>query len=142
MPVKRLLNTPKAKYLRQYREDASPTKKARWHADRSERRRQQKIREAELERDQAQTAEDERDVKERERKAKHAAAQARYMAKKKLQQASNSSQTNNTPNLPAIPDDQETQSIVTPQETPTTKAKQIIIQIESATPNTSGLRVE
>ena len=139
MPVKRLLNTPKAKYLRQYRENASPTKKARWHADRSERRRQQKIREAELERDQAQTAEDERDVKEKERKAKHAAAQARYMAKKKLQQASNSSQTDNTPNSPAIPDDQETQSIVTPQETPTTKAKQIIIQIESATPNTSGL---
>ena len=86
-----------------------------------------------------QTAENERDVKERERKAKHAAAQARYMAKKKLQQASNSSQTDNNPNSPAVPDNQETQSIVTPQETPTPKGKQVIIQIESATPNTSGL---
>ena len=86
-----------------------------------------------------QTAEDEIDVRERKRKVKYAAAQARYMAKKKLQQASNSSQTDNNPNSPTIPNDQETQSIVTPQETPTTKAKRIIIQIESATPNTSGL---
>ena len=74
MPPKRLLNTVNAKRLRKYRADASPNTKARWNAERSERRRQQKARAADCLVNN--------DV-EKDKREKHAQAQARYIAKKR-----------------------------------------------------------